>query len=140
MRTYTLTNDDYYKAEIAIYNDLPSAILYRVPESRIKKPSNGFKRHLLEGEEYKELSFIKGAEEAVVTNLGRVFNTVTGKQLMPLFNLTSFSVQFRNTNIRSIPVYKTLGWEHDIKELWDRYREYGWRAKKTRTCQSTGFI
>ena len=140
MRKYTLTNDDYYNAEIAIYNDLPSTILYRVPESTIKKPSLSFTKHLLEGEDYKHVTHIEGAEELVVTTLGRYFNTLTGKQLRVLFNQSGFSVQFRHINVTSIPLYKELGWRHDVREIWDRYVENEWKVSRTRGSRQQGFI
>ena len=133
MRKYTLTNDDYFKAEIAIYNDLPQTLVYSLPEGAKKKRTESFKKHLLEGEKYKRLDYDEELSDAVITSYGRVFNTITGKQLKPLIFRKNLTVYFRGERLELPKLFNEYGWECNLKEIYDRYIEYGWKIGKNRS-------
>ena len=133
MRKYILTNDDYFKAEIAIYNDLPQTLVYSLPEGTKKKRTESFKKHLLKGEKYIRLDYDEELSDAVITSYGRVFNTITGKQLKPLIFRQNLTVYFRGERLQLPKLFKKYGWECNLKDIYARYIDYGWTISKNRS-------
>lgn len=131
MRTYTLTNDDYYNAEIAIYNDLPTTLLYRVPENRSKPSTKNFTKHLLEGEKWE---FLKGEDRdhIAITSYARVFNSKTSRQLQVRFTNIHVLSYFNQIRIQSANEFEARGWEHNLLEIYDRYVENDWSFRVAR--------
>ncbi len=120
-----ISEEEYYATEIAIYNDLPFSTLRWIPKSYKKQATENFKRFLLEGE---KVTYLKDPDRdhIAITNYGRVFNAKTTRQLKVRFTGKNVIAYFNGIYIRSSEIFKEAGWEHDLLDLYIRYKEHDW--------------
>jgi hypothetical protein len=84
---------------------------------------------LLEGEESMVFVNNRGYDQ-LYTSFGRLMNLRTCKMQKPIFSGKALNFSVGGVPINSIRYHEKNGWEHNVKEMYDRYIEYGWGMRK----------
>lgn len=122
-------------AEHIIYNDLPSSLLFPISSTGYKFNQSVAEGLMEKGEEYIQL---KGNGHFILTSYGRFINTHTVKQLKPAASSKSFLLYVDKECIKSSTVFETMGWEHNMDKMIERYKERGWKYLRPRYLREKG--
>lgn len=125
-RTY-ITNEEYYEAEIRIYNNLPEVVDEDVAEvSYVPTFNEEVAKELLLPEE--EYYIVPGQPNYIITSFARCINTRKGTQIKPVLTGKKFIFYIGSQPpFFSDVLFKELGWDGDLNKLCKRYVENKWR-------------
>ena len=123
MKLYTLTNEEYYRTEVEIYNDLP--ITLDCSENHVFKEFNKSvaDKHMVEGEKYAQINEMP---HKVLTNYGRMINTHTDKVIKPAITGTTLYWNIGNWSFRTDKELPKLGMKYDHELSCRKFNEYNW--------------
>ena len=123
MKHYTLTDEEYERTEIEIYNDIPITLdqsdSYTFKEFD-QKVAESF---MVEGEEYRQVDI---APHKIMTTYGRMINTHTSKIIKPAITGMGMYWNIGKCSFRLNREFKKYNIEYNHELACKKYLEYGW--------------
>lgn len=124
-RKYT-TDEDFEQAEYLIYNDIPTHVMYPVSEFMDEFREDVAREICIPGEEFIQIKLEDGRTFFAYTSYGRVINTKYIRTLKPSLTKKNILHYFQTVKLKSTDIFEQAGWDHNIDELVQRYKEKGW--------------
>ena len=125
MRNY-YSDEDYVQAEYVLYNDLDEDLLPGLPQVDLTVDEDVVKKLLKKGEKWVDLSS-HHRNGYIMTNYGRVINTIKVKQLRVTITTQSIHVYVQSRKLAVKDIFDSIGWRYNMKEIMANYNKYGWR-------------
>ena len=126
-----ITDSEYDKALEFYYNgkDYTKAIEWVVEKDLFKEEIKD--KLLFEGEYYRKVRHHRfNLGHFIYTNLGRIVNTHTGKQIAPLITPGSVLPYFGYTSISLKTLFNYAKWDYDHETIVANYFKYNWKYIK----------
>jgi hypothetical protein len=115
-----ITEDDYYRVERLIFNNLPLDYTREVEKTPAKLTAQ-----LLPGEEYKYLPGV--SDSYVITNKYRVICVKNGNTVKAFISYYYHYVIVDGKQINLKKEYERLDWDYDYELVYPLYQEHNWK-------------
>ena len=123
MKKHRITNEEYAKAEHAIYNDLPLSLADNLPFKVKALDERYVEEVLIEGEQWVSL---EDRPHMVLTSYSRLLNTYSKTIIKPAISSLTVYWTIGAISLRCQRDFPKYGWKYDHREQLQRYLDLKW--------------
>ena len=127
-----ITSKEYDEALRLYYNGLDYTKAIAEPKGKNSWFNDSIAKQLMiEGEEYEQIDHIpdRRTDHLIVTNLGRVLNTRSIRQLTPFTTKFHFIYNMAGTSITLKSLFEHTQFDYDFNTIKNNYKTNKWKTK-----------